>query len=97
MSDIYSVNPTTPRPYIPSSSGRQGSGTTPKSGCGKFGCFTGFMGLGIVAVLGAVAYFFVWPMLFPNDMDGQLLDLTYAEGKDGNGYLWIQTKPSFQY
>ncbi|HLT24288.1 MAG TPA: hypothetical protein VK004_04115 [Ignavibacteria bacterium] len=97
MSNIYNVNATTPRPYIPSSSGTRGSGTTPKSGCGRIGCFTGFMGLGVVAVLIAVVYFFVWPMLFPNDISGDLLDLTYAEGKDGKGYLWVQTNPSFQY
>lgn len=97
MSDIYSVNPTTPRPYIPTSSGSQGSGTTPRSGCGKFGCMSGVIILMVVAGLGIAAYFFVWPMFFPNDMEGQMLDLTYAEGKDGKGYLWVQTNPSFQY
>lgn len=98
MSESYnSISPSTPRPYIPSSSGTGRSGTTPKSGCGKIGCFSMLFFIILFAVIGIVGYLFIWPMLFPNDIGGELLDLTYAEGKDGKGYLWIQTDPSFKY
>lgn len=98
MNETYhSITPSTPRPYVPSSSGTGSSGTTPKSGCGKFGCFSLIFVVIIIAVIGIVGYFFIWPMFFPNDIGGELLDLTYAEGKDGKGYLWIQTNPSFTY
>ena len=97
MSESYnSITPSTPRPYVPTSSGT--SGTTPRgSGCSKIGCFSI---IGLLVLLGGVillGYLFIWPMLFPNDIGGTLLDLTYAEGKDGKGYLWIQTDPSFKY
>ena len=97
MSNFQTISPSTPRPYVPSSSGSQGSGTTPRGGCAKLGCISTFVIIILIAGVGIVGYLVLWPMLFPNDIGGELLDLTYATGKDGKGYLWIQTDPSFKY
>lgn len=97
MSNFQTISPSTPRPYVPSSSGSQGSGTTPKGGCAKLGCVSIFVIIILIAGAGIVGYLIFWPMLFPNDIGGEMLDLTYATGKDGKGYLWIQTDPSFKY
>jgi len=70
--------------------GKGGSG-------GRKGCF-GLVGLLILLVPIILAgYYFVYPMLTPDKIRGDLLDMTIVPQKDGTQKLWILTDGSFNY
>src|ERR1051325_9469177 len=57
-----------------------------------------FIIIPVLIILAVLAYFLFSPVLFPNSIKGDLLDLTYIPGKNGApGKLWIQTDGSFSY
>lgn len=89
------MEPPVSYPQSDSYQGRQVYGR--KSGCAKFSCFGIIGAIILIVVIIVIGYVFVFPMLTPNSISGDLLDVTIVPTKDGKQRLWILTDGSFNF